>query len=174
MENIAIGQAMRNVMSRFPTGVTVITVEDLGRWQGMTANSVNSVSLEPPLVSVAIDARAYTLELIQRAGHFAINLLASDQAELSRRFARPGARGESLFQGITVHRAATGDPILAGVTGHVTCVLYASYPAGDHSLILGEVIEARWGEAKEPLVFYHSQYHQIAPLNQMAIQFHPF
>ena len=167
-------KALREVMSRFPTGVSVITIGFNGELHGMTANSVTSVSLNPPLIAVAIDNRAYTESLVRQSGHFSVNLLARDQIALSRAFSRAGTRGNELFRSVAYALGPRGDPLILGTIGQIGCRVYAGCPAGDHTLWIGAVEEAHWGDAKDPLVFYHSQYYDIFPWNGAEIYFQPF
>ena len=132
-------------MGRFATGVTVLTVNGAdGRPLGMTASSLASVSLEPPLVSVCVDHAA---EL-----HDAI--LESRQEALSRRFAD---RHEDRFDGVGYHRSPEGLVLLDGALAHLECDRFASYPGGDHTIIIGRVIGGSTGEGR-PLLYYRGGY----------------
>ena len=147
----------KSVMGRFPTGVTVVTTCDGDRPAGLTVNAFASISLNPPLVMVSIDRRSHLHDLVQRAGFFAANILAADQQELSRRFAGQTSDRNDRFHQTPYHVGATGAPILDGAIAHVECRVYAVYPAGDHTIFLGQV-EALGASAGEPLVYYRARY----------------
>jgi flavin reductase (DIM6/NTAB) family NADH-FMN oxidoreductase RutF len=138
-------------MGRFATGVTVLTVNGLGdRPLGMTASSLASVSLVPPLVSVCVDHEAELHDTILTAQVFVVNILESHQELLSRRFAD---RHEDRFEGVGYHRNPEGLVLLDGALAHIECDRFATYPAGDHTIIIGRVIGGSTGEGR-PLLYY--------------------
>lgn len=141
----------RHVLGHLPTGVTVITAMAQGRPVGMACNSFTSVSLEPPLVSFCAGRHSDTWPGIRDAGRFAVNVLASGQLDLGRRFAR---KGVDRFAGTEWRLSPLGSPYLTDAAAWVDCELHAEYEAGDHWIALGLVnqLEAA-GEAK-PLVFF--------------------
>ena len=145
----------RELMGRFATGVTVLTVTGPGgRPLGMTASSLASVSLVPPLVSVCIDHEAELHDSILAAPVFVVNVLESRQETLSRRFAD---RHEDRFEGVGYHRSPDGLVLLDGALAHIECDRFASYPAGDHTIIIGRVIGGSTGEGR-PLLYYRGGY----------------
>ena len=128
----------RQLMGHFATGVTIITaVDPSGEPAGMTANSLASASLQPPLVSVCVDRSADMHRALELADRFAFNILRADQEALSRRFAAPE---QSRFDGIGYRRTEAGFILLDGVMAYLECERYAAYPAGDHSIYVGRVI----------------------------------
>lgn len=142
-------------MGRFATGVTVLTVNGAdGRPLGMTASSLASVSLEPPLVSVCVDHAAELHDAILAAPVFVVNILESRQEALSRRFAD---RHEDRFDGVGYHRSPEGLVLLDGALAHLECDRFASYPGGDHTIIIGRVIGGSTGEGR-PLLYYRGGY----------------
>jgi flavin reductase (DIM6/NTAB) family NADH-FMN oxidoreductase RutF len=142
-------------MGRFATGVTVITVNGPGdRPLGMTASSLASVSLVPPLVSVCIDHEAELHDTILAAPVFVVNILESRQEALSRRFADPH---EDRFEGVGYHRSPEGLVLLDGALAHIECDRFASYPGGDHTIIIGRVIGGSTGDGR-PLLYYRGGY----------------
>jgi len=144
--------------ARFVTGVTVVTVLDAdGTPHGMTASSFTSVSLDPPLVLVCVDHRATVLEHLRRAGHLGINVLSEDQRELSVLFAR---RGQNRFNGIEWHAGQTGVPLIPGALAHFECGLNKMVDAGDHAILIAEVLHAEHREGR-PLVYFGSDYHRL-------------
>jgi flavin reductase (DIM6/NTAB) family NADH-FMN oxidoreductase RutF len=142
-------------MGRFATGVTVLTVNGAGdRPLGMTASSLASVSLIPPLVSVCVDHQAELHDTIVAAPVFVVNILESRQETLSRRFAD---RHEDRFEGIGYHRSPEGLVLLDGALAHIECDRFAVYPGGDHTIIIGRVIGGTTGEGR-PLLYYRGGY----------------
>ena len=142
-------------MGRFATGVTVLTVSGSGDCPlGMTASSLASVSLVPPLVSVCVDHMAELHDAIVAASVFVVNILASHQETLSRRFAD---RHEDRFEGVGYHRSPEGLVLLDGALAHIECDRFASYPAGDHTIILGRVIGGNTADG-HPLLYYRGGY----------------
>ena len=145
----------RQLLGRFATGVTVITVSgEGGRPQGMTASSLASVSLHPTLVSVCIEHSAEMHDVIAAAPEFVVNILESGQEALSRRFAD---RHEDRFDGVGYHRSPEGLVLLDGALAHIECERYALYPGGDHSIVLGRVIGGSTGDGR-PLLYYRGGY----------------
>jgi flavin reductase (DIM6/NTAB) family NADH-FMN oxidoreductase RutF len=142
-------------MGRFATGVTVLTVNGpRDRPQGMTASSLASVSLVPPLVSVCVDHEAELHDAILAAPIFVVNILESGQEVLSRRFAD---RHEDRFEGVGYHRSPAGEVLLDGALAHLECIRFASYSAGDHTIIIGRVTGGSTGEGR-PLLYYRGGY----------------
>jgi flavin reductase len=147
---------LRDVMRRFPQGVAVLTVDVEGERLGLTVASLVSLSLEPPLVGVAVSVQAAMHELLRRAGAFGLSLLASGQDWLAQHFAR-GVPPIALWEGIEL-REGDGPPLLAGATGWLRCGLADEIAAGDHTLFVGEVEWAELGADAEPLVYVGSEY----------------
>jgi flavin reductase (DIM6/NTAB) family NADH-FMN oxidoreductase RutF len=148
----------RRIMGQFATGVTVITTRRDGEVCGMTANAVASLSLEPPLVLVAVDKRAQMHVHLSEARTFAMNILSDKQEALSQRFA---ARGPKETSDLELTTALTGAPILADSLAWVDCNLVEILPGGDHDIFIGEIVA---GEVREgrPLLFYGGKYASVA------------
>ena len=140
-------------MRRFPAGVAVLT---LRLPFGVTIGSLVSVSLEPALVSVAIGLDSQAHELIKDEGGFAISLLSAEQEALAQHFAR-SVPPIALFEGVDVRDGARG-PLLEGALGWLECAVRHAYPAGDHTLFVGEVERAEVGGDGAGLVYRHSGY----------------
>ena len=152
--------AFRNAMSSFPTGVTVVTVASGdGDMHGMTVNSFSSVSLDPLLVLVCLNEASRGCGLIEHAGAFVVNVLAAGQQAVSRWFAdRTRPAGSTMFDGIPFERGVTGCPVLAGTAASFDCRLRQSHRAGDHLIVLGEVVALVHRPQLEPLVFHAGTY----------------
>jgi flavin reductase (DIM6/NTAB) family NADH-FMN oxidoreductase RutF len=144
--------------ARFPTGVTIVTVLDSeGGPHGMTASSFTSVSLDPPLVLVCVDHRATVLAHLRRSEHVGINVLTEQQQELSVRFAR---RGQDRFDGVDWQSGHGGVPLIPGALAWLECSVQRLLDAGDHAILIGEVLRATYGEGR-PLVYFASSYHKL-------------
>jgi 4-nitrophenol 2-monooxygenase / 4-nitrocatechol 4-monooxygenase, reductase component len=145
----------RQLLGRFATGVTVLTVATPGgKPLGMTANSLASVSLHPPLISVCIDREAELHDVIVRAPEFVVNVLASPQEALARRFSD---KHEDRFDGIGYHLSPEGLVLLDGALAHAICERHGEYPGGDHTIVLGRVVGGTASD-RRPLLFYRGGY----------------
>ncbi len=150
---------LRRVMGHFATGVTIITtISKDGTPYGLTANAFMSVSLEPPLLLISVDKKAESYPYFEQSRVFTVNILRDDQEALSRKFA---VSGGNKFEGVAYHRGANNVPILEDTLAHIECRLYATYDGGDHTLYLGEVLEAQTREGK-PLLFYRGGYRSFS------------
>jgi flavin reductase (DIM6/NTAB) family NADH-FMN oxidoreductase RutF len=150
---------LRRIMGHFATGVTVITtISSEGAPYGLTANAFMSVSLEPPLLLISVDRKAESYPFFEQSKVFTINILRDDQEGLSRRFA---VSGGNKFEGVAYHRGANNVPILEDTLAHIECRLNVAYDGGDHTLYLGEILEAETREGK-PLLFYRGGYRAFA------------
>src|SRR3569623_404748 len=128
----------RKALGSFATGVTIITTRGAdGSPIGLTVNSFNSVSLNPPLVLWSLAATSLSLTIFRAASHWAVHVLASDQESLSGRFAR---RGEDKFSGRTIEEGAGGVPLLTGCAARFECRTAFQYEGGDHVIFVGEVL----------------------------------
>ena len=142
-------------MGRFATGVTILTVvAPDGRPIGMTANSLSSVSLRPPLISLCIDREAEMHDVIVRSEQFVVNVLASPQETLARRFAE---KHLDRFDGVGYHLSPDGLILLGGALAHIECSRHAQYEAGDHTIVLGRVLGGETGKGR-PLLYYRGGY----------------
>jgi flavin reductase (DIM6/NTAB) family NADH-FMN oxidoreductase RutF len=146
-------------MSRFATGVTVVTTRWQDRLWGMTANGILSLSLDPPLILVSIDRRNQMHASVSEGRCFAVNILTREQQDISHRFA---TRGHKDFEEIALTTAETGAPILKDALAFVDCRLVEIVPGGDHDMFIGEIVagDIRVGE---PLLFYSGAYSRLAP-----------
>lgn len=151
---------LRALMRRFPHGVAVLTVDVEGARLGLTVASVVSLSLEPPLVGVAVSTQAAMHELLRGAGAFALSLLAAEQDQLAQHFAR-GVPPIALWQGVATRAGAGGAPLLAGALGWLECRLRDEVPAGDHTFFVGEVLSVELGSPSAPLVRYEGRYRAL-------------
>ena len=147
----------RRALGCFPTGVAVITTRDTdGRPVGLTCNSFSSVSLDPPLVQWSLRKNSRSLGAFQRAGRFAINVLAENQSDISAHFASPL---EDKFDAHVLQQQ--GLPVVEGCIAYFLCKTVAEYEAGDHILFIGEV-QSFDHHQQDPLVFYRGAYKIIS------------
>jgi flavin reductase (DIM6/NTAB) family NADH-FMN oxidoreductase RutF len=145
----------RQLLGRFATGVTILTVVTPdGRPLGMTANSLASVSLEPPLISVCVDRVAEMHDVILNVREFVVNVLASPQEALARRFAD---KHEDRFDGVGYQLSPVGLILLDGALAHLECERYAEHPAGDHTIVVGRVVGGSTRDGR-PLLYYRGGY----------------
>ena len=148
----------RRTCAQFTTGITVVTTLDShGHPHGMTVNSFSSVSLDPPLVLVSIDLKNAILGHFISSSWFAINILAEHQEELSRRFS--SSSGDRFLE-LDWHAGVSGAPLLEGVLAQLECSVVRTFEAGDHTVLIGEVRRAGYGQGK-PLVYFDSGYRHL-------------
>jgi len=148
----------RAVMGRFATGVTIVTTRLGDELHGMTANAVTAVSLGPPLVLVCVDRSADSHDIIDASGVFALSILGRGQGPLSQRFAVKEGESTHGLEGVPYHARTTGAPILGGCLAYLDCRIVGRYPGGDHTIFVGEVVDAGRLDGAEPLVFYEGRY----------------
>ncbi len=152
-------RALRNALGCFATGVAIVTARAPGAPPtGLTINSFASLSLDPPLVLWSLARRSPSLGRFCAATHFAINLLAEGQSELSRRFATPMAE---KFAGLDCAAGLGGAPLLPDCAARFECARVEEWEQGDHVLFTGRV-ERFWQGAQEALVFYRGKYVRLA------------
>jgi flavin reductase (DIM6/NTAB) family NADH-FMN oxidoreductase RutF len=148
----------RSVLGRFASGVTVVTVcDDEGTDHGMTVSAFCSLSLIPPLVLLCVDHEASLHEILQRATHFGINILAAEQEAISRRFA---GTDPDRFEGLGFQRGQRGVALLDGALAHLECSVHSRYEGGDHTIVIGEVESAAPSKGR-PLLYYRGGYAQL-------------
>jgi flavin reductase (DIM6/NTAB) family NADH-FMN oxidoreductase RutF len=149
----------RHALGRFPSGVTIVTVrDDRGRDFGMTVSAFASLSLDPPLVLVCIGDDATIAGNVAEAGHFAVSVLAENQAPLAELFADTGAE---RFANTAVVRGTTGLALMQGAVAHLECAIVARHRGGDHTIVVGEVLAANAVEDGRPLIYQLGDYRRL-------------
>lgn len=148
----------RRIMGHFATGVTVVTTWYENQPQGMTANAVASLSLEPPLILVSVDVKAQMNTCLKASDCFAVNILTEEQEELSVRFAKHGPKD---FAGIDYRTEATGSPVFERSLAYVDCRVASVLPGGDHDIFIGEIVAGGTWEGR-PLLFYGGKYGSLS------------
>lgn len=155
---MAVDEArFRQALGHFASGVTVVTTTHAGQHFGLTLSSFASLSLRPPLVLICVDKGVASHQAIPAAGGFVINVLEQRQEHLSRKFA---ATDEEKYTGVAWHIGKLGFPVLEDVLAVIECQLYQALPGGDHTIFVGEVIDATIGEGA-PLLYYRRGYHEL-------------
>lgn len=159
----------RRALGNFATGVTVMTAQNSqGERVGMTANSFNSVSLDPALILWSIDKTSASYRIFAEASHFAVNVLSAAQIQLSNHFAR---RSEDKFAGIVFESGYGQAPLLPHCSASFECKKYAIHDGGDHWIILGQVLRFS-DHGRAPLLYHQGAYSAVMPhpsLNQQPL-----
>src|SRR5690348_7674402 len=152
-------RSFRSALGTFATGITVVTsIGADGEPLGFTANSFNSVSLDPPLVLFSLDRTAYSLKAFEAAGVFAINILREDQEAVSVAFARALS---NKWEGVRVESWVTGSPILAESLASFDCQTTSMHDGGDHVIFVGRVLQLQVRAEGRPLVYFRGAYRQL-------------
>jgi flavin reductase (DIM6/NTAB) family NADH-FMN oxidoreductase RutF len=147
---------LRALLRNVPAPVSVVTVDVEGERLGLTVASLLLLSLEPPLLGVAVSRQAALHELLRQAESFGISLLAGDQERLAGHFAR-GMPPIGLWEGIGVRERA-GPPLLEGAVGWITCQRVDEHATGDHTLFVGEVTDVEQGPGRNALAYVRQSY----------------
>ena len=152
-------RTLRDALGCFATGVTVVTCFDgAGDPFGITANSLTSVSLDPPLLLVCIHREASCAAALESASHFAVNVLQTGQQPASIRFA---TRNEDRFGVGDWTRGEFGAPVLMDSLGVFECERHAIHDGGDHHILVGHVLKASFDPALDPLLYFRGRYRRL-------------
>lgn len=153
-------KAFRRALGNFATGITVITATAPdGSQAGVTANSFNSVSLEPPLILWSIGKNSGSCAVFEQASHFAVNILAADQIDVSNHFARPS---DDKFAGVDYSKGHGDAPLLPDTSACFQCESYETLDGGDHWILVGKVV-AFEDAGRAPLVYHQGSYSVVMP-----------
>ncbi|MEZ5608534.1 MAG: flavin reductase family protein [Burkholderiaceae bacterium] len=156
--------SFRAALGMFATGVTVITARaSNGQLVGLTANSFNSVSLDPPLVLWSLNGRSASLAVFRAGTHYAINVLAADQLELAQRFAAPM---RDRWAGVAWQPGQSGAPLIDGAAAHFECCNRSRYAEGDHVIFVGQVERCEHRAGAAPLLFHGGRYYTEHPVRR--------
>ena len=152
-------RTLRDALGCFATGVTVVTtLDEEGQPVGLTANSFTSVSLDPPLLLVCIAKSAGSLNAMEAAENFAVNVLHIGQQPTSNLFAKSG---EDRFAATPWRRGHNGAPLLSGALANFECRRHALHEGGDHVILVGEVVRARFEPRRDPLLYFRGKYRRL-------------
>lgn len=159
-EMVFDAKAFRRALGNFATGVTIMTAQNAqGEKVGVTANSFNSVSLDPPLILWSIDKRSSSYEVFRTATHFAVNILAADQIDLSNQFARSK---DDKYANVKFNLGAGQAPIFEECSAVFECERYNIVEGGDHWIIIGRVINFQ-DNGRSPLLYHQGAYSSVLP-----------
>ena len=148
----------RSIIGSFATGVTVITSAAGDELQGMTANAVTSLSLDPVMLLICVDKGSHTHDILERGGVFAVNILGDHQEDVSRLFAKRAEPEMGTLRGLPFRRGETGAPLLEDCLAFMECRVSSVLDGGDHSIFLGEVVNQGVVSEGRPLVFFRGKY----------------
>ncbi len=155
--------AFKQAVSRFASGVTIITTAWQGEMHGITASAFSSLSLDPLQVLVCIRRESRLTEMISASGVFAVNILAAEHRDLSDYFARPGRPPAPLNDpGLPFRVGLTGAPILGDALAYLDCRLANAHPGGDHTIFIGNVHATGHADDRPPLVYWQGSYREVA------------
>lgn len=154
-------EQLRRAMRAWTTGVTVVTAKFQDQQYGMTVNSFTSISLEPPMVALALKRLTHTHDLVEKSGEFAVTILSADQKELSDRFAGKFPDIKDRFEGVPTDTLVLDIPLLRGGIAYFNCRVVNSMPVGENTLFVAEVIAVRGEGDGDPLVYHNRVYHRI-------------
>ena len=146
------GQELKEILRRYPTGVTVVTSLLDGKPWGGTMNSFTSVALNPPLIAIFVMENSRTTTAIQNTGKFVVNIMKHDQEAHSKQFANDGV--ENKFDGVSYKESQEGIPVLDDSLGYLECDLYSSEKIADHIMFVGKVKRASVVNDEEALIYY--------------------
>jgi 3-hydroxy-9,10-secoandrosta-1,3,5(10)-triene-9,17-dione monooxygenase reductase component len=152
----------RSIIGSFATGVTVITAAAGEELQGMTANAVTSLSLDPVLLLVCVDKGTHTHRILEQGGAFTVNILGEHQEDVSRLFAKRSEPERGTLRGQRFRIGKTGAPVLEDCLAYVECRIAETYEGGDHTIFLGEAVDMGIVNDVQPLLFYRGRYHALA------------
>ncbi len=148
----------RRILGHFATGVTIVTTCDADqRPTGLTVSAFASLSLDPPLVLVCVDHKSQSYSALCDGGRFAVNVLATDQEAISRRFATTRI---DKFDGVPHRLGPLGTPLIEGALAHIECLTVAKHVEGDHTVLVGRVEHVEAGQG-EPLLYYRGKYGRL-------------
>lgn len=154
-------QLFRQIMRELPAPVIVLTAfETPGHWRGMTASSMVSVSLKPPLLSVNVTRESQMHEVMERATHYTFNVLGEGQEGLAMHFAQAGltTQEQAVGEGVVAGKTPLGGVSLGGVAAWVHCKAFARFGAGDHTVFIGEVLEGNYTQGATPLLYHQRRF----------------
>lgn len=155
---------LREYLRFWTTGVTIVSAKHGNVSHGMTVNSFTSISLDPPLVMVSLEKVTRTHGLVKAAGVFGVSLLAQEQRDLSNRFAGRASDQTNRFEGVETFSLESGSPLLSQGLAWFDCRVSATYDAGTHTLVIGEVLAAGVPAddgSRHPLVYFNRNYRKI-------------
>lgn len=160
-QTLDLGEQLRNVMRRWPTGVSIVTSQYEGVRHGMTVNSLTSISIKPPMIAVTLAHKTRTYRLVKSSGVFGVTLLSEDQAHLSDLFAGKISEDHDRFAGFETFSLVSGVPFLSGGQGFMDCRVVHTFEMQESTLFVGQVAAVRWQTEGSPLIYLNRNYHRL-------------
>ena len=154
-------EKLRHAMRSWTTGVTIVTSLYEDQQYGMTVNSFTSLSLDPPLVAVALKQLTHTHELVVKSGMFSVTILTAAQKELSDRFAGKMPDIVNRFDGVQTETISLDAPVFKDGMAYFDCQVVQSIPVGENTLFIAEVLDARGEGGGNPLVYHNREYWKL-------------
>lgn len=148
----------RHVVGHLASGVTIVTAEAEGKRHGMTASSVTSLSMDPPMMLACINNAVPTAEAVSMSGRYVVNVLGEAQGELARQFA---TASRDKFRGVALHTGTLGLPLLSDALAHIECEVVETVVGGTHAIFLGRVVSATAGGG-QPLTYFRGGFGRFA------------
>jgi flavin reductase (DIM6/NTAB) family NADH-FMN oxidoreductase RutF len=151
----------KGALGSWAAGVTVVTTRDADQVYGLTVSSFSSLSIDPLLVLVCIQNSNVLADMAQRAGKFGVSILAQGQEDISTYFAKSGREPVASYSEFAMEERKTGSPLVAGAIAQLDCELHQALPGGDHSILVGRVVDVVFDPDKEPLIYYRRGYRKL-------------
>jgi len=154
---------LKEAMRAWLTGVAIVTGRSGDAFHGMTANSFNSIALDPPTVLVALRHRTRTQQLVRKGQVFAVSILDVHQVSLAKRFAGQSETNKPRLEGVETFQLATGAPLIQNAIAYLDCKVVQDFDVGDTTVFIGEVVASRIdpGDGKEPLLYFNRQWRRM-------------
>ena len=157
---------LKEAMRSWLTGVAIVTGRYGEAFHGMTANSFNSLALDPPTVLVALRHHTRTQQLVHQGQNFGVSILDIHQIGLARRFAGQTELGKPRFKGVETFEMVTGAPLISQATAFLDCKVVKEFDIGETTVFIGEVLASQVnpGKGKEPLLYFNRQWRKLERL----------
>ena len=156
-------EQLRHAMRAWTTGVAVVTAVHASQSYGMTVNSFTSISLEPPLISVALKKLTHTHELVEKSGEFSVTILSASQKKLADIFAGKYPEIKDRFEGVATENLLLPAPLITGGIAFFNCRVVSLTSVGENTLFVAEVLAARGEGVGEPLAYHNRVYWKLDP-----------
>lgn len=158
-------EALKQAMRSWITGVAIVTGKSQDKIHGMTANSFNSIALDPPTVMVALRHRTRTQHLVKEGGFYGVTILDVSQIELAKRFAGQTQQGTPRFEGVETFELDSGAPLIKGGLAYLDCEVVRYFDIGNTTVFIGEVIAHQLNPQNnhEPLLYFNRQWRKLDP-----------
>jgi flavin reductase (DIM6/NTAB) family NADH-FMN oxidoreductase RutF len=157
---MSIAADFKDALASWASGVSIVSTRASGLVYGLTVSSFASLSLEPPMVLVCIGNKNRLPTMIRESRAFAISLLAKDQGDASAALARSG-REPTVSLDVPEDQCSNGLPVVRGSVAHLACELHSELVVGDHTIVVGRVVEAVASPDREPLLYYRRRYRTL-------------